>query len=377
MTLVLTPDQQMLGDAIDAFLRDHYSLEQRMKSRDSTAGWRPEIWRSFANDLGILGVGLPEELGGTGGDGMDQFAVARSLGRALVIEPYVETVILAGGLLARSEAAHARDLVARIVSGDAVIACALDDPGQAKLGLRQAVITANGGAYMLRGSKAVVVGAQWADVFLVSARLDNADDETVVAAIPADTEGIRRQDYRTLDGRRASELMFEGLSVGESAILYRGEAAELAVEQAIDRAIAAICAEAVGIMERLVSETIDYLKQRRQFGVALATFQALQHRVADMHCAVEMATAIAMRASSSLDATRNSRKAIVSAAKAQVAKACCQVGQSAVQLHGGMGMTDELSIGHLFKRTTVIERQFGDASDHLIRFANIEDHGLI
>ena len=377
MTLVLTDDQQMLGDAIDAFLRDYYSLEQRLKSRDSAAGWRPEIWQALASQLGILGVGLPEELGGTGGDGMDQFAVMRSLGRALVIEPYLETVILAGGLLVRSGTPYARDVVTRIASGDAVIACAIDAPGARTPGLSEAVIIAENGAYMLHGNKAVVMGAPWADLFLVSARLGGADGEAAVVAIPANADGIRRRDYRTLDGRRASELAFDAAIVAEEALLYRGAAAELATEQAIDQAIAAICAEAVGIMERLVGETIDYLKQRRQFGAALATFQALQHRVADMHCAAEMATAIAMRASASLDAAPNSRKAMVSAAKAQVAKACRMVGQSAVQLHGGMGMTDELSIGHLFKRTTVIERQFGDASDHLIRFANIDDHGLI
>jgi alkylation response protein AidB-like acyl-CoA dehydrogenase len=371
----LGEEHQMFREAVRGFLAGSYAPEVRRRAIASESGRRPEFWQSLARDIGLLGVGFDEELGGAGGGALEHAIVMEAFGEALVVEPYIPTVVVAGSLLRRSSAAWAANVSEDIIAGRALIGNAFAE-AHARFDPADLAVTAGrtGDSYVLEGRKAVVYGAPWATHFLVTARTSGAQREregVSLFLVDAEHPAIRRHDYATIDGGRASDLTFERASVPASALVFDEGAALPFVEQALDEATAAVCAESVGVMARMLRETVAYLRERRQFGKALAEFQVLQHRMADMFVALEQSIAITFFAAAAVAGEPPARAAGVSAAKAFVGRSLRMIAQNAVQMHGGMGVTEELEIGQLFKRATVAERAYGSIEDHLRRYASL------
>ena len=368
-----TDEQTMLRDTVARYLADTYSFDARMKTVHGTAGWNPAVWKAFAEELGILGAPFAEAHGGLGGGAVENMIVMEEIGRALVIEPYLPTVVIAGGALKAAGGPLADVVIPEIIAGNAIIAFAYAEP-QGRYNLADLTTTArtDGGGYMLNGHKSVVYSAQYATHLLVTARTGGSQREAAGVSlflIPADAKGVSRRDYPTVDGSVASEVYFENVAVGADARLGgEGEALPL-IEQIVDEATAAVCAEACGVTKVLHATTLDYAKQRKQFGKAIGEFQVIQHRLVDMFMEVEQAVSITLMATLKLDTAE--RAAAVSAAKSKVGKACKFVGQNAVQIHGGIGISNELAVGHYFKRSTMIESQFGSVDHHLRRYERL------
>jgi hypothetical protein len=333
------------------------------------------VWKALAEDLGVLGMSVPEELGGLGGGAIETMIVMEELGSALVVEPYLETVVIGGGLLKRAGGARAAGVLADVVSGDAVLAFAGLEPQSRYDHFDVATIAApQGGGWRLDGRKAVVVGAPWATHLLVTARTGGERRElsgVSLFLLDRAAPGIVSRDYPTVDGRRASEITFDGCEAPADALLGAEGDAWPIIEQVVDEAAAAVCAEALGVLRRLHESTLDYARQRRQFGRPIADFQVLQHRMVDMFMAVEQAVSATYMATLKLGENRAERAKAVSAAKVTVGKACRFVGQNAIQIHGGIGMTDELALGAYFKRAAMIESQFGSVDHHLRRYQTL------
>ena len=372
MDFSFTDEQSMLRDTLSRFIADRYDFEVRKGVVASEAGWRPDYWRAFAEEIGILGAPFSEEMGGLGGGPVENMIVMEALGAGQVVEPYLGTVVLAGGALAHAGGPLAEELIPAIIGGEAVFAFAYAEP-KGRYDLADIATTArrDGDGWVVEGRKGVVVGAPWATHFLVTARTAGGRRDTggvSLFVVEASAAGITRRDYPTVDGRRASEVSFEGVP---ARLLGEADAGLPVVERVVDEATAAVCAEAVGAMRRMHAATMDYAKQRRQFGRAIADFQVLQHRMVDMFMALEQSVSMTYMATLKLSEPDDARKAAVSAAKVKVARSAREVGQGAVQVHGGIGMTDELQLGHWFKRTTVIEGLFGDADHHLRRYERL------
>ena len=374
MDFNFTEEQSMLRDTVASFLQDKYDFETRRKLIASESGWRADYWSAFANELGILGAPFSEELGGLGGGPIENMILMEEFGKALVVEPYLGTVVIGGGFLKHSGYGPAADVIANIISGETVIAFAYAEP-QGRYNWADLKTTAkkDGAGYVLNGHKAVVVGAPWATHLIVTARTGGSQREASgvsVFLVEKTSPGIVTRDYPTVDGARASEVYFENVSVPASALIG-GEGAGLPlVEKVIDEATAAVCAEAVGAMRKLHEGTLDFARQRKQFGAPIASFQVLQHRMVDMFINVEQSVSMTYMATIKVEDAAERAKA-VSAAKVQIGKACKFVGQAAIQIHGGMGMTDELAIGHYFKRATIIEGLFGSVDHHLRRYETL------
>ena len=371
MDFSLSEEQRMLADLVSSWLQDNYGFEARQAAMDSPEGWRPEVWQALARELGVLGASLPEEAGGLGGGAVENMVVMEQLGGAIFIEPYLESVVLAGALLKHSGWPQANDWLARVGSGEAAFAFAQAEP-QSRFDLHDVGTTAkkDGAGWSLDGRKAVVHAAPWATHLLVTARSSGGPrdrDGVSLFLVDKASRGVATRDYPTVDGRRASEIQFDA-TVAE---LVAEEAMQL-IERGVDEAIAAACAEAVGVMRRMHKDTMDYARQRRQFGRPIADFQVLQHRMVDMFTAVEEAVSMTYFATLMLDAEPRARARAVSAAKVQVGKALRHVGQEAIQIHGGIGMTNELALGWYFKRGTVLESLYGDVDHHLARFQSQE-----
>jgi alkylation response protein AidB-like acyl-CoA dehydrogenase len=372
MDFSFSQEQTMLRDSVARYLSDRYDFSQREAAIHSQAGWRPEVWKAFAEELGILAAPFSEELGGLGGGAIDNMIIMETLGGALVVEPYLETVVIAGGLLKRLGSDRATELIGQIIAGEALFALAHLEPG-ARYGLADVALTAtrSGDGWTLDGVKDAVVGAPWANWLIVTARTAGQSGEAQGVSlflVPRDAAGLSVSDYPTVDGSRASDVRFEGVAVGADALLGEEGNGLALLEPVMDEAIAALCAESLGVMRRMHADTIEYAKQRKQFGVPLATFQVLQHRMVDMFIAIEQAASMTYMATLKLDRPDTERARAASAAKVQIAKSCREVGQSAIQIHGGMGMTQELAVSHYFKRATVIEQQFGGPDYHLRRY---------
>jgi hypothetical protein len=367
-----TDEQSMLRDTVASYLADHYSFDQRRAALAKEPGWSPAIWKAFAEELGILGAPFSEELGGLGGGPIENMIVMEEMGRALVVEPYLGTVVIGGGFLKHSGHPNAEALIARIIAGEAIFAFAYAEP-QGRYNLADLKTTAkqnDAGSWVLNGHKAVVVGAPYASHLIVTARTGGGQrDATGVSVfiVPKEAPGITTRDYPTVDGFRASEVYLENVKVGADALVGpEGQALPL-VEKVVDEAIAATCAEACGVLTKLHQGTLEYTKQRKQFGQPISSFQVLQHRMVDMFIQVEQSVSMTYMATIKLSDDRERTKA-AAAAKVQIGKACKFVGQNAIQLHGGMGMTDEMAIGHYFKRATMIEAAFGSTDHHLARY---------
>lgn len=371
MDFSFTEEQSMLRDTVASYLADHYSIDQRRAALSKEPGWSPAVWKAFAEELGILGAPFPEELGGLGGGHVENMIVMEEFGKALVVEPYLGTVVIAGGFLKHSGHARASELIGQIIAGEAIFAFAYAEP-QGRYNLADLKTTAKkeGGSYVLNGHKAVVIGAPYATHLIVTARTGGGqrDQQGVsVFIVPRDAAGVTTRDYPTVDGFRASEVTFENVKVDASALVGpEGQAMPL-IETVLDEAIAATCAEACGVLRKLHEGTLEYTKQRKQFGQPISQFQVLQHRMVDMFIQVEQSISMTYMATIKLSDPKERSKA-AAAAKVQIGKACRFVGQNAIQLHGGMGMTDEMAIGHYFKRATMIESAFGSTDHHLARY---------
>ncbi len=367
-------DQVQLRAGLDRLFAAANDLAARTATVRGGPGWRPQLWQRLAQDLGVLGVGLPEALGGFG-SGIDQLVVMEAAGRALLPEPLAETLFQCAPLLGHGGAA-AQDLVRGVIAGQVRLAMALGEAGlrdDLSAIAMPAQRTAQG--WTLTGEKQVVVAAPWATHLLVPARTSGAAgdaDGLSLFVVPVEASGLALHEYRMLDERRAADVTFaEVLVDGDAQIGAEGGALPL-LEEWRDRAVAAACAEASGLLERLVDDTVAYARQREQFGQKIGSFQALQHRMVDMHLQLELVRSAALLACQSLDGDSAARARAASAARITTAQACRFIGQNAVQLHGGMGMTDELAIGHYFKRATVIERSFGSENFHLARRGRLD-----
>jgi alkylation response protein AidB-like acyl-CoA dehydrogenase len=371
MDFTFTDEQKILRDTVASYLADHYAFDQRRAVVGQEPGWRPDVWKAFAEELGILGAAFPEALGGLGGGPVETMILMEAFGKALVVEPYLGTVVIAGGFLKHADHPRAAELVGRIIAGEAVFAFAWAEPGaRYNLADLKTIATRQGSGWVLNGAKAVVAGAPWASYLIVTARTSGGRREAhgvSVFLVEKDAPGVVCRDYPTVDGGRASEISFEGVQLPADALIGPAEMGLPLVEKVVDEALAALCAEGCGVLRRMQEDTVAYVKARKQFGVPIGSFQALQHRMADMFIHLEQATSMTYMATLKLGREDERGKACA-AAKAQLGKACRFIGESAVQLHGGMGVTDEMAIGHYFKRATLIESAFGGTDHHLARY---------
>ena len=369
MDFTVSDEQAMLRDGLTRFLATRYDLAASRTA--ARTGWQPEIWRAFAEDLGLLGAALPEAVGGTGGGPVEVMVIAEALGHALVVEPYVDTAVVAAGLLSRAGGATAEALLGRIAAGDAVVALAAAeaDTGDDWHAPATAAVR-DGDEWVLDGAKIMVVSAPLATHLIVTARTA-AGPTAFLVDVAAAADALTVHGYRTIDDRWAADVEFAGVRVPGDALLGDDGGAWPSIERARDEGATAVCAEAVGAMRKVLADTVDYCKQRQQFGQPIAGFQALQHRMVDMYMEVQQAGAAVHLAVLNLDADPGERARAVSAAKATIGRAARFVGQNAVQLHGGMGMTEELAIGHYFKRLTAVQYEFGSTDHHVARYARL------
>jgi hypothetical protein len=370
-----TEEQSMLRDTVASYLSDNYSFDARRAAITPEPGWRPAVWNAFANELGILGASFSEDLGGLGGGATENMIVMEEFGKALVVEPYLGTVVIGGGFMKHSGYAGAADVIGKIIAGEVTIAFAYAEP-QARYTWQDLKTTAkkDGSGWVLNGHKAVVIGAPWASHLIVTARTGGGQRDAQgvsVFLVAKDAKGVTTRDYPTVDGLRASEVTFENVSLGAEALIGAEGQSLALVEKVLDEAVAATCAEACGVLRKLHEGTLEYTKQRKQFGVPISSFQVLQHRMVDMFIQLEQSISMTYMATIKLGDSDLERAKAVSAAKVQIGKACKFVGQNAIQLHGGMGMTDEMAIGHYFKRATMIEGAFGSTDHYLARYENL------
>ncbi|WP_270934807.1 acyl-CoA dehydrogenase family protein [Falsiroseomonas oryzae] len=365
MDFDLTDEQRLLADSVNRFVSDRYGdFEKRKAYRAEAKGYAAANWSAMA-EMGLLGLPLSEEQGGFGGGPVEALLVMEAIGRGLVVEPYLATVVLGLGLLRR--AGGQEDLLAEVAAGGTTLAFAHQER-QARHDLHDIATTArqDGDAWVLDGAKGVALHGDSADRLLVSARTAGGRRDRAGIGLflldPA-TPGVTRRGYATQDGLRAAEVVLEGAR----ATLLAADALPL-IELVADEAIAALCAEAVGAMETLRDLTVDYLKTRQQFGRPIGEFQALQHRAADMLVATEQARSMAMYAAMMVQGSDPAARATaLSAAKALVGRLADQLGKDAIQLHGGIAMTEEYKAGHYFKRLTMLGVLFGDVDHHIRR----------
>ena len=371
MNFDFTEEQTMVRDTLARLIREEYTFDARHKMIQSEPGWRPEFWAQLA-ELGILSAPFSEEDGGFGGGPIETLVIMEELGKGLVVEPFMGSVVCAGGFLKHAGSdAQKEEYLSAIIDGSNVFAFAHAEPrGRYDMAFLETTAKKDGGDYVLDGHKAVVIGAPWASHFVVTARTsgDTAEHDGVSVFIVAkDATGVSTKDYRTVDGRRASEVTFESVKVPAEAMIG-GEGAMLGtVMQVADEAIAALCAEATGAMKVANEMTIDYTKQRKQFGVPIAKFQVLQHRMADMFMEYEQSVSMSYLATLKLGEDALTRAKTTSAAKVRIGQAARFIGQNAVQTFGGIGVTDEVAISHYFKRLTMIDSEFGDVGHHMKR----------
>jgi len=373
MDIQFTEEQELLRSTVQRLLRDQYDFHSRRKIVTSDEGWSPKQWEAFA-ELGLLAAPFAEQSGGLGGGPLATMIVMREFGRHLVVEPFVETIVLAGGLIeSEGSTAQKQEFLPGIVSGKSIWALAWTEKNS-RFDLGSVTTTARreGGAYLLDGEKAAVIAAPWADYLIVSARISGKQqDRSGVSLFIVDRRAtdLHLRGFKTIDGRRAAEVTLRDV---RGQLLGTEGGGVPALETCRDRAIAALCAEAVGVMDELNSVTLEYTKTRKQFGVALSTFQVLQHRMVDMFIAHQEALSLMQHLNLSLSNDEGGIARLASGAKAKIGYAGKFVADQAVQLHGGMGMSDELNVGHYFKRMSSINIQFGDPAYHVLRYAQLD-----
>ncbi|MBI5261572.1 MAG: pimeloyl-CoA dehydrogenase small subunit [Bradyrhizobium sp.] len=375
MDFDLSEEQRLLKESIDGLLTDSYDFEQRKKYLSEKGGWSKAVWGKLA-EQGLLGLPFSEADGGFGGGAVETMIVMEAMGRALVIEPYLATVVVAGGFLrhggsAAQKAAH----VPSIIDGSKTFGFAQLEKNS-RYDLFDVATTAKkkGAGWVIDGEKFVVLNGENADTLIVTARTKgNRRDKSGIGVflVPADAKGVTRKGYPTQDELHAADVSFTGVEVGSDAVIGDPENGLALIERVVDEARVALCSEAVGAMDESLKATVEYIKTRKQFGVPIGSFQSLQHRASDMFVAVEQARSMALFAAMASDFTDQAeRSKAIAAVKVQIGKSAKFVGQQAIQLHGGIGMTMEAKIGHYFKRLTMIENTFGDTDYHLRRVAD-------
>jgi alkylation response protein AidB-like acyl-CoA dehydrogenase len=366
MELTFGPDETMLRDTVRRWLEREYTFESRRARMQEPDGFSRATWQQFA-ELGVLAATLPADAGGFDAGAIGTLVIMEAFGDALVVEPFLATVVLGAGALELAGSAEQRAQLAAVGEGTRLLAFAHDEAGMRYDAARVATTAEPAGAdFVLRGRKSVVLHGASADALIVSARVR---DGLGLFLVERDAPGVRTERFVTPDGFAAADVTFDGARVaGANALGVPGSAGPV-IEWLLDRATAAVCGEAIGVMDALLKRTISYLGTRQQFGMPLARFQALQHRIADVAIEVEQARSMALVAAQyARHEDANARRRHVSAAKARVGIAAKFVGEQAVQLHGGIGMTDELDVSHYFKRLTMIARTFGDADHHVGRY---------
>jgi pimeloyl-CoA dehydrogenase small subunit len=380
MDFDLSEEQRLLKESVDGLLTDSYDFDARKKYMKEKGGWSKVMWGKLA-EQGLLGLPFAEADGGFGAGGVETMIVMEALGKALVLEPYLATVVIGGGFLRHGGSdAQKAAYVPGIIDGSKTFAFAQVEKNS-RYDLHDVTTTAKkkGNGWVIDGEKFVVLNGENADVLIVTARTKGERrDKTGVGVflVPADAKGVTKKSYPTQDGLHAADITFTGVEVGADAVIGNPDDSLALIERVVDDARSALCAEAVGLMDESLKTTVEYIKTRKQFGVAIGTFQSLQHRASDMFVAVEQARSMSMFATVAAeneDAKERARS--IAAAKVQIGKSLKFVGQQSIQLHGGIGMTMEAKIGHYFKRLTMIENTFGDTDYHLRRVA--EGGGLL
>jgi len=380
MDFDLSEEQRLLKESVDGLLTDAYDFEQRKKYMKEKGGWSRAFWGKLA-EQGLLGLPFTEADGGFGGGGVETMIVMEALGKALVLEPYLATVVIGGGFLRHGGSAEQKKThVPGIVDGSRTLAFAQLEKSS-RYDLFDVATTAKkkGTAHVIDGEKFVVVNGENADTLIVTARTkgDRRDKTGIgVFLVPASAKGVTKKSYPTQDGLHAADISFTGVEVDGNAAIGDPENALPLIERVVDDARIALCAEAVGLMDESLKTTVEYIKTRKQFGVPIGSFQSLQHRASDMFVALEQARSMSMFATMAMDFDdARERARAVAAAKVQIGKSSKFVGQQSIQLHGGIGMTQEAKIGHYFKRLTMIENTFGDTDYQLRRVS--EGGGLV
>lgn len=371
-----TEDRRMLADTLDRFLSEQYPIDVRHAAAASATGYSAEVWSGLA-ELGAIGALFPEDVGGFGGDAFDVAVVFESLGKGLAIEPFLSALVVGRAILAIGTADQKARL-GGILEGSTVATLAHDEVGGhyelAHVGV-QATKTANG--YLLNGRKVVVLHGATAGLLLVSARTSGGvGDEAGISLflVPADTVGIGCQGYGRVDGGRAADLVFKQVQLPAEALLGTEGQGLAVLEQAVGWGLLALCAEAVGAMEVARQHTLDYLRTRKQFGVPIGSFQALQHRMADVLLEIEQARSAVINAATAMGTDRITRERALSATKYSIGRIGTQVAEECIQLHGGIGMTWELPLAHYAKRLVMIDHQLGDEDHHLARYIALGSH---
>ncbi len=373
MDFRFSEEQTLLGDSAGRFLAEQYGLEARRAAIAGETGYSAEIWGKFA-ELGWLALPFAEDVGGLEASAVETMIIMGAMGRRLVIEPYLANVVLAGGLLeALGSEAQRQEVLPAMIAGEKMLALAHSEP-DARYQLARVSATAGkcGDGFKLNGHKSVVLNGAAADWILVSARTSGAADAAggiSLFLVPGEAPGMERRGYATLDGQRAAEITLSGVELGADALLGERDAALAPIELAIDRATAALAADAMGAMQALNQTTAEFLMTRKQFGRPIGSFQVLQHRMTDMIMEYELVKSLVYLATLKLEAEPGERKRAVSAVKVQVGRSGRMIGQNAVQMHGGMGVSDELDVGQYFKRLTAIDALFGNVDYHRRRFA--------
>ena len=373
MDFNFTEEQQLLADTVRRFVREHYSFEARREILKSKDGWSRELWQQLAG-LGLTALNVPEAHGGLGAGPVDTMLVMNALGEGLVLEPYLSAAVITPALLNHiGDEKAAADLLPAIAAGERIVVAAHQEPktrGEVNHVATRA--EKNGDGYVLDGHKSVVMHGGTADEFLISARTSGKTgdrDGISVFRVALGVSGLKTKIYRTIDEQQAADLELTKVRVPATALVGAEGRAFPAIEAAYDLGLSAICGEAVGIMKAMNAATLEYTKNRKQFGQPIAKFQVLQHRMADMFLNAEQATSMSyLAALKCTESDAGERRPALSAAKVAVGQAGRFVGQQAIQLHGGMGMTDELIVSHYFKRLTAIDLTFGDTDFHLQQF---------
>lgn len=374
MSIVLNPEQTMLRDLVSRYFTKNYDFDTRRAMVLGGGQWRPEIWKELA-ELGLLGAAVPEALGGLGGGAVEHMIVMEQVGAHLALEPYIETTVIGSKLLDFLQKDVAALIGSGIIAGEVRLAFAQSEPrGRYNLSVVETKAAHVSNHYLINGFKSVVVSAAHATHLIVAARTGGgARDSDGISLFLVDSAatGISRRDFLLIDGHSASDVSFENVRVEASARIGAEGSALPILEELYDAAITASCAEAVGVLQRLLDDTVAYSKERKQFGQSIGSLQVLKHRMVDMFIEVQEAISMTHLATIAQEWPAAERSLAVAAAKVRVGNACRFVSQNAVQLHGGIGTAEELAVSHYFKRATILENLFGSVDHHLMRFASM------
>jgi len=375
MDFTFNEEQSLIQDQVDQFVQKEYDWETRQSLSNSDLGFGNDNWQKFA-ELGWLGISVSEKSGGFGGSAIESMLIMEAFGKGLVVEPFLETVIMSAGLIDdHGSEAQKSSILEPAIAGEMHLALAYAEP-QSRFNLSDVVTDAkaDGDNFILNGYKSVVMNGPSANKIIVSARTSGSQlDQNGITlfVVDSDSEGIEKTNYKTVDGRRASDIGIENVVVSKEDIVGEVDGGFQLLDSAIDKAILAISAEAVGAMEVLYKTTVEYTKTREQFGTAIGKFQVLQHRMVDMFMEYEQCKSLLYMATMKHEEGAPDAKKAISGLKYQVGKAGKFIGQQAVQLHGGMGVTDELNVGHYFKRLTTVGTIFGNTDYHLKKYSSL------